>query len=123
MKQSETTNPILYAEDDYANRKLIELQLKRRGFSCLSVEDGQQAVDAYGQGDFSLVILDYNMPGLSGLDTLRKIRELNSLQKIMALTSDDSLAPELLTQGFNRVVIKPVLDDSLLDAVMDLVQE
>ncbi|OHD11381.1 MAG: hypothetical protein A2Z96_03240 [Spirochaetes bacterium GWB1_48_6] len=120
MPPVENLGKILYAEDDYANRKLIELQLRRRGFLCVTVEDGVQALESYAKDTFSLVILDYNMPGLSGTQTLVKIREINPKQKILALTSDDSVSTDLLEQGFDRVVIKPILDDSLLEAVLDV---
>ena len=120
MPPVENLGKILYAEDDYANRKLIELQLRRRGFLCVTVEDGVQALESYAKDAFSLVILDYNMPGLSGTQTLVKIREINPKQKILALTSDDSVSTDLLEQGFDRVVIKPILDDSLLEAVLDV---
>ena len=120
MQQNDLKKRILYAEDDFANRKLIELQLSRRGFDCETVEDGAQALEACKAEIFDLVILDQNMPGLSGIETLDLIREINPKQRFLALTSDDSRAQELLAKGFHRVVIKPVLDNSLMEAVLDI---
>lgn len=105
---------VLYAEDDFANRKLLELQLRKQGITCISVDDGSKALEELKKRAFPLVILDINMPGLSGTETLKALRSLNPRQKVLALTSDDSLIPELLAQGFDRVIIKPVTDDSLI---------
>lgn len=108
---------VLYAEDDFANRKLLELQLRKVGIGCVAVEDGLAAVEELKLRPFPLVILDINMPGLSGTDTLATIRSLNPHQKVIALTSDDSLTSQLLDKGFDAVVIKPVLDDFLIRTV------
>ena len=108
---------VLYAEDDGANRRLMEIRLKRRGISVDSYENGKAALEAYQKGQYKLVILDLNMPELSGLEVMKEIRQQNLGQTVIALTSDDSQISQLERQGFTEVWIKPLLEDDYLNTI------
>jgi CheY-like chemotaxis protein len=109
---------VLYAEDEYTNRKLIELLLDERGVRCDLAEDGCMALEMFKQNDYSLVLLDQFMPGLLGSEVAKKIREEGSTVPLIAITSDDSQIPLLKEAGFEKVFIKPLRGADYLETIM-----
>lgn len=65
---------ILIAEDDRVSRTLLLRSLERLGHDCVATEDGAAAWDAYQAGDFDVVISDWLMPGMDGLELCRRVR-------------------------------------------------
>ncbi|MBX9576123.1 MAG: response regulator [Caulobacteraceae bacterium] len=70
-----STTRVLLADDHPTNRKVVELILASAGVELTSVENGQEAVDAYRAGDFDLVLMDMQMPVMDGLTATRAIRD------------------------------------------------
>src|SRR4051794_38874622 len=66
---------ILIAEDDRITRTSLARQLRAWGHDVADAEDGQAAWDQFAAGEFDLVITDWEMPRLSGVDLVRQIRE------------------------------------------------
>ena len=68
---------ILYVDDDETLRDLFQRMMQRRGYSVRLAEDGSEALDILSReaGSFDLLLLDYNMPGLTGLDVAREVRK------------------------------------------------
>jgi CheY-like chemotaxis protein len=66
---------ILLAEDNPANRTVVELILGAAGVELVSVENGAEAVDAFAAQRFDLVLMDLQMPVMDGLTAIRLIRE------------------------------------------------
>ncbi len=66
---------ILLAEDNPANRAVVELILGAAGVDLVSVENGAEAVDAFAAQPFDLVLMDLQMPVMDGLTAIRLIRE------------------------------------------------
>src|SRR5688500_13794745 len=66
--------PILIADDDASNREVLTYYLRRQGFDVQAVADGELALAAIAARRFALVLLDVVMPGLDGLEALRRIR-------------------------------------------------
>jgi CheY-like chemotaxis protein len=108
---------VLYAEDEFTNRKLIEVLLQREGIDCDLAADGFAALDMFQHNDYSVVILDHYMPGLNGMEVARKIRAIDGSVPLIALTGDDSQVPDLERAGFNRVFIKPLRGDDYIGAI------
>ena len=82
---------VLVADDDADIRDLVEFKLTQAGYDVESVGDGLSAWEAFESDRPALVVLDVMMPGLSGIDVLRKIRE-----------SDGSNVPVLLLSAKSR---------------------
>lgn len=116
-----TSKTVLYAEDDFANRKLMELQLTKKGISCDCVENGRQALEFFRSRAYRLVILDQNMPEKTGSEVVKEIRLTDRSIPVIALTSDDSDIDNLMRCGFTEVMIKPILDNSLFDRINELI--
>ena len=102
---------ILVAEDNPSNQQMLALMLAETNAELTIVSDGQQALDEYIiAGDFDAIILDLHMPLLNGRDTCKKLRKINRLIPILALTAD-VLAENnkgMLADGFDEVLTKPL---------------
>ena len=99
---------ILYAEDEFTNRKIMEIQCRKFGVECVLAEDGLIALEKCRSDNFDLVILDQYMPGLNGDEVAREIRKESSDMPIVAITSDDECITRLRSSGFDAVFVKPL---------------
>jgi diguanylate cyclase (GGDEF)-like protein/PAS domain S-box-containing protein len=94
------------------NRDMLSRRLQRRGFYVRTAEAGQQALEIIGQERVDIVLLDIEMPGLSGFEVLARIRETMSPTRLPVImitarnTSEDIV--RALESGANDYVTKPV---------------
>lgn len=73
------------------------------------VDNGAEAIKQVQQGDFSVILMDIYMPGISGIEATKKIREFNNIVPIIALsavTIEENLA-DFYKAGFNEFIPKP----------------
>ena len=109
---SEISGKLLVVDDNEMNRDMLGRRLSRRGHSVLTAENGQQALDLIGQEAFDVVLLDIMMPGISGIDVLRRVREeysASDLPIIMATAKSESEdIVDALKLGANDYVTKPL---------------
>ena len=81
----ENTN-ILWADDEIDLLKPHVLFLEEKGYHVATVNNGNSALDKVKSQHFDLVLLDENMPGLSGLETLNKIKEIQPALPVVMIT-------------------------------------
>lgn len=102
---------LLVVDDDPSNRELLMRRVKRMGYSARAVESGEEALAALELERFDLVLLDYMMPGLSGLETLQKMKasaRLRTIPVIMLSASDDiGTMVDCILQGAEDYIFKP----------------
>src|SRR5258707_8989702 len=65
---------ILIVEDNEKNRKLARKVLEKMGYRTIEVETGEAAVDAAREHSPDLVLMDYQLPGIDGIETFKRIR-------------------------------------------------
>lgn len=103
---------LLVVDDNELNRDMLSRRLGGRGFAVEVAEDGERALARFEQQAFDLVLLDVMMPGLSGIDVLRRLRERwpeSDLPVIMATARDSTEdVVEALRLGANDYVTKPL---------------
>ena len=103
---------LLVVDDNAENREILARRLERRGFQVMAAEDGQKALRAIQDEHVDLVLLDIMMPGISGIDVLKKVRETfndKELPIIMATAKTDSEdVVAALDLGANDYVTKPI---------------
>jgi class 3 adenylate cyclase len=103
---------LLVVDDNEMNRDMLSRRLEAKGFRVLSAADGPRALDVIQRGRIDLVLLDVMMPGLSGTEVLKRVRERASaadLPIIMATAKADSEdVVEALKAGANDYVTKPL---------------
>jgi CheY-like chemotaxis protein len=115
---------ILVADDAPVNIDLLVNVLGRAGHQLVTAENGQLAVDRYAEGVFDLVLMDIQMPVLTGLQATREIRKIENERgsprvPIIALTADvdAELRFVAVDAGMDGFIMKP-LDMALLKAEM-----
>ena len=103
------TDKILIVDDEPFNLDLLEQELTDRGFAVERARDGAEALQKNETLRPDLVLLDYMMPGLSGLDVLREIRSSESEVPIVMMTAHGSIevAVEAMKLGAYDFVVKP----------------
>jgi len=108
---------ILIAEDDALSRLLLQKAVERLGHSCKVAEDGLQAWNAYGAGDFDVIISDWMMPELDGLELCQRIRasEVAGYTYFVLLTANDDRQDRLrgMSAGADDYLTKPLNPDDL----------
>ncbi len=87
---------ILIIEDNRDLVDLVRMHLEGEGYTVNAATDGQSALAAFAEGPWALVILDWMLPGLSGLDVLRHIRERDGQTPVLMLTARGEEADKVL---------------------------
>jgi PAS domain S-box-containing protein len=126
---AEATSPaarhVLYLDDDDTLVFLVRRLLERRGYKVSAFTDQQQAIDAVraDPGAYHLLMTDYNMPGMSGIDVARAVRAI-SPQLPVAVASgyiSDELQSEAVAAGVTEVVFKTDAVEAFCEIVARLV--
>ena len=107
---------ILVVEDEEKIARLLELELVFEGYSVTKVHDGQEGLDMYQKGKWDLILLDVMLPGLSGIEVLRRIRASDIQTPVLLLTAKGSVEDKVsgLDLGANDYITKPFRIEELL---------
>lgn len=109
---SDMQGKLLVVDDNEMNRDMLSRRLSRRKHTVITAENGQQALDLIEKESFDVVLLDIMMPGISGIEVLKILRESYSpsdLPIIMATAKSESEdIVEALKLGANDYVTKPL---------------
>lgn len=96
MPSEERPRRVLIVEDDRDLTEVVALHLRSEGYDVTVVHDGDAGVDRFADGAWDVVLLDWMLPGRSGLDVLRKIREGDDRTPVMMLTARGEEADKVL---------------------------
>jgi class 3 adenylate cyclase/CheY-like chemotaxis protein len=111
-RPSEGMDKLLVVDDNELNRDMLSRRLKSRGYAVMTADDGPQCLELVKAQRFDLILLDIMMPGMSGIDVLKVIRNRYSVAElpiIMATAKDQGTdVVEALTLGANDYVTKPL---------------
>ncbi len=116
---------LIYVVDDDANLRLIvERWLRQEGYDVSAFRDGAECLASLIQEAPDAVCLDLNMPGLSGLETLRKIHEHHPLLPVIVLTADGSAATAVkaMKLGAHDYLTKPLGQTKLLTTIKNAIE-
>ena len=102
-------NSVLVVDDEAALRKTLRTSLTASGFAVEEARSGEEAVQSIQQHPFDLVLLDINMPGISGIDVCRRIRGLYPQAGIVMITVRDLEEDKVraLEAGADDYITKP----------------
>lgn len=111
----EKTN-ILWADDEIELLKPHILFLKEKGYEVQTANNGSDALDMVQDQDFDIVLLDENMPGISGLETLIKIKQLKSDLPVIMITKseEEHIMEDAIGSKISDYLIKPVNPNQIL---------
>lgn len=101
---------ILIIEDDESLRRVMHIQLSREGYDTSSVADSEQALAVLEKSPHNLVITDLNLPGMSGMDLLKKIRADYPETAVVVMTAFGTIpsAVEAIKSGAYDYITKPI---------------
>lgn len=113
-------NPqILWADDEIDLLKPHIMFLTAKGYDITTATNGQDAIDLVKEHNFDMVFLDENMPGLTGLETLTIIKEINPAIPIIMITKseEEDLMDQAIGGKIADYLIKPVLPNQMLMSI------
>lgn len=107
---------ILIVEDEEKILRLLEIELEYEGYELGKATDGIEAFDIYRSRNWDLILLDVMLPGMSGIELLRRIRLKDSFIPVILLTAKDSIEDKVsgLDLGANDYITKPFRMEELL---------
>jgi two-component system, response regulator PdtaR len=120
MTELNTRFSILITDDDRGVREALAEIVESKGFRPHQAKCGEEALEIVQAEPVHLALLDMHMPGLSGLETLQLVRQVNALLPAILITADATL--ELIREAFHAhvysVIPKPVNRNVVLSTVV-----
>jgi CheY-like chemotaxis protein len=118
---------ILVADDESHILHVVSLKLKNAGFRVVTARDGQEAFELAGQEMPDLIITDYHMPQMSGIEMCRKLKQdaaTANIPAIMLTARGYHLEPHDTEQsGILRMLSKPFSPRQLLQTVTEVLEQ
>lgn len=113
----------LVVDDSMTIRRIIIKALGIVGITdTTEAADGVEAIQALSQGEFDLVLLDWNMPRMTGIETLKNLRQSGKKTPVIMVTTEaeKSRVIEAIKTGANDYLIKPFSPDQLAAKVKNV---
>jgi DNA-binding response OmpR family regulator len=112
---------ILVVDDEAPIRDLLEQMFEEAGYEVVTAESGEAALSELEKENIQVIFSDLKMPGMSGMDLCRRIRERNAIACVYAMTGFSSLfdLAECRDAGFDDYFLKPFEIATLLKAADD----
>ncbi len=113
---------ILLADDSVENQELFSLFLEAAGAIVECVDNGLAAYEKAVKNGYDIILMDMDMPVMTGVEATAKLREAGYSSPIVALTafSSNTYEETCLEAGCNRIIIKPVSHSILIQSLSDL---
>ncbi|MDE6528632.1 MAG: PglZ domain-containing protein [Muribaculaceae bacterium] len=107
---------ILWADDEIDLLKPHIMFLRSKGYDPVTVNNGRDALDLVESRNFDLIILDENMPGLTGLETLQRIKEIAPQTPVIMITKseEENIMDQAVGNNIADYLIKPVNPNQIL---------
>ena len=120
-----TKTTILWADDEIDLLKPQVMFLKEKGYEVITVSNGKDAIAKFSSEKIDVVLLDESMPGLSGLQTLTLIKEVNQHVPVVMITKneEDNLMEEAIGSQIADYLIKPVKPQQILSALKKILNK
>jgi DNA-binding NtrC family response regulator len=112
---------VLFVDDEVDFLETLLKRMKKRQLNAVGVNRGEDALDYLTDHDVDIVVLDVRMPGMDGIETLRKIKKINPMLEVIMLTGHACLeiAREGMEVGAFDYLMKPINIDELLYKLQD----
>ncbi len=110
---------VLLVDDEQDFLKALSERMQTKGLQITSANSGEEAIKAVGDEFFDAVILDMKMPGLDGIETLKKIKEINPDVQVILLTGHATVDKgiEAMKLGAMDFLEKPAEINSLMEKI------
>ncbi len=106
---------ILVVDDEIKMRRVLQMILQKEGYEIVTSKDGREALQKVEEENFDLVLTDMKMPGLSGIDLLKKIRESDKEIPVIMITAYGTVetAVKAMKEGAYDYLLKPFEKDEM----------
>ncbi|MBI5109048.1 MAG: response regulator [Rhodocyclales bacterium] len=119
MNQTDTGKPILLVDDDRVVLAALAMGLSEMGFLVEKAASGEEAVQKCLQLGPAIAVLDVNMPGMSGIEAARRIRETSGTPVMFLSAYDEkALVEQAVAEGGLGYLVKPIRINQLVPAIM-----
>ena len=107
---------LLWVDDEVELLKAHIIFLEKKGYAVTTVSNGTDAIDLCRERSFDLVLLDEQMPGLSGLETLQRIKQITPATPVVMVTKseEENIMEQAIGQKIADYLIKPVNPNQIL---------
>ena len=111
-----TNGILLWVDDEIEQLKAQILFLEKKGYEVTTVSNGTDAIDLCRDHNYDLVLLDEQMPGISGLETLQRIKEIHPTTPVVMVTKseEENIMEQAIGQKIADYLIKPVNPNQIL---------
>ena len=125
MNPGRRPHRILIVDDDAGQRSLLDSFLKGEEFATVTVDSGERALELVRQEEFSLMISDVRMPGISGLELVRQLNARGLMTPIILITGhgDIDMAVAAIKLGAFNFIEKPFDEHRLLASIHEAVEQ
>jgi two-component system cell cycle response regulator CtrA len=115
---------VLLIEDDSATAQGIELMLKSEGFNIYTTDLGEEGVDLGKLYDYDIILLDLNLPDMTGFDVLKQLRVARVNTPILILSGNFDIDAKVrgLGYGADDYMTKPVNKDELVARILAIIR-
>ena len=117
---------VLLVEDNMVNMKLLQATLEPRGYTLVTATDGEEALEKACKENPDLIIMDIQLPKLSGIEVVKRLRQIPEFSgiPIIALTAYAMKGDEerLIEAGFDVYLPKPVNTRELPKVISEMLQ-
>ena len=103
-------NRILIADDEEQICSILARRLTKEGYSCVTANNGVEALIHFYRDNFSLIISDIKMPEMNGLELLKNVKTVNPNMRVIMMTGfpEIHMVVEAMRQGAYDFIIKPI---------------
>jgi len=114
---------VLHVDDDPATTRLVAAMLRAQNIESTALNDPSRTIEMVLSGNFRVVVLDIDMPGIDGIELLQQIKQVDGGTAVIMLTGVVSLSSALraMRRGAHACLFKPLDDvDSLLECIREV---
>jgi len=110
---------ILIVDDEPVQRKIFGRVLRKAGFGVFEADSGRRIIERIKKHNIDLVMVEIVLPGINGLECMKKIKKLKKNVPVIMLSSyiEESIAKDSLKLGADGCLVKPFKKDQLLGSI------
>ncbi len=115
---------VMVVDDSEFMRRVLSEIIEHMGMEVVEAKDGASALDMYEKEKPDIVTLDIVMPGMNGLETLKKLREKYPKSRVIMVSalSEKSMVKEAIDAGAVDFIVKPFKKEDVKEALTDAVK-